>query len=201
MPFSKLVLLLGAGPSFIFVLNALLWSEVLKDTSAEVSSQNSPHPMLRQAARKRECLRVSMPLLIQAKDIVGNVLADYRADTVNVGLDKIGSGDGPTCREIARRHAAGALVQPTENSVSQFRLGAENSRLVFSALAGRELHMSGASQTIRELSTAHSPLIFPRDSMRAAVLYEPKGDMKVESLQIPKPKAGEVLVKTKGEGG
>ena len=201
MPFSKLVLLLGAGPSFIFVLNALLWSEVLKDTSAEVSSQNSPHPMLRQAARKRECLRVSMPLLIQAKDIVGNVLADYRADTVNVGLDKIGSGDGPNCQEIARRHAAGALVQPTENSVSQFRLGAENSRLVFSALAGRELHMSGASQTIRELSTAHSPLIFPRDSMRAAVLYEPKGDMKVESLQIPKPKAGEVLVKTKGEGG
>lgn len=34
--------------------------------------------------------------------------------------------------------------------------------------------------------------------MKAAVLEQPNGKMKIEMLEIPKPKAGEVLVKTHG---
>ena len=50
---------------------------------------------------QRESLRASLPFLRQAEGIDGcldNVLADDLADIANAWLDKLGSGDGPTCQ-------------------------------------------------------------------------------------------------------
>jgi len=38
-------------------------------------------------------------------------------------------------------------------------------------------------------------------SMRGAVLWEPNGAMTVEQLNIPRPQAEEVLIRTRGERG
>ena len=192
--------MLGAGAiisSFAQCPAALFCSAVLND---EVT--NSAETMLRLAARRRDCLHASLPLHIQAERIVGclgNVPADYRGDDASPWLARVGSGNGPSCQATVSQHAAAAPVKPAGSSPSPSRFDAGNSRFSRSTPAVRDLHASGTSPTIRELSTAHSPLSFPRESMRAAVLYEPKSDMKVESLQIPKPQAGEVLVKTRGE--
>ena len=50
-------------------------------------------------------------------------------------------------------------------------------------------NIDGRSYTVNSASS----------TMRAAVLWEANGEMSIELMQMPRPQAGEVLVKVKGD--